>query len=141
MAAPATSPDQWLRHADRLLREPALLSDGLWPRTCVWIIRLALEHALDEYWAQHFPEVGTARRRSQLIVLTCTVNADVGRRCSYLWHTLSNAAHHHAYELAPTATELRSWHAEATTLIASRETWSEFRPRHSPEPDPEPRGR
>jgi hypothetical protein len=32
------------------------------------------------------------------------------------WLGLSRAAHHHAYELAPTAAELRRWHANVTQL-------------------------
>jgi hypothetical protein len=31
---------------------------------------------------------------------------------------LPGAAHHHAYELAPTAAELRTWHSEVTQLAA-----------------------
>jgi hypothetical protein len=63
------------------------------------------------------PEVAEANRRAQLLVLTRTVDAEVGHRCSELWHTLSTAAHHHAYELAPTASELRAWHSEVTELV------------------------
>jgi hypothetical protein len=33
-----------------------------------------------------------------------------------VWHTLSRAAHHYAYELAPTGRELRTWHGEVFTL-------------------------
>jgi hypothetical protein len=124
----ATPAAAWLHQADRLLREPALLSDGLWPRTCVWLIRLALEHAIDEYWDRHHPEIGRSARRSQLIVLACTVDAEIGRRCAFLWHTLSNAAHHHAYDLAPTAAELRMWHDEASALISSRTPRSDTPP-------------
>lgn len=36
---------------------------------------------------------------------------------SYLWHELSGAGHYHAYELVPTAAELRRWHTEAGDLI------------------------
>jgi L-arabinose isomerase len=32
------------------------------------------------------------------------------------WLGLAGAAHHHAYELAPTAAELRTWHSEVTQL-------------------------
>ena len=32
------------------------------------------------------------------------------------WTGLSRAGHHHAYELAPTAAELRSWHAAVIQL-------------------------
>ena len=32
------------------------------------------------------------------------------------WLGLAGAAHRHAYELAPTAAELRTWHREVTEL-------------------------
>jgi hypothetical protein len=34
------------------------------------------------------------------------------------WLGLAGAAHHHAYELAPTAGELRGWHTGVTELAA-----------------------
>ena len=104
--------------ADRILREPDLVEAGAWPRACTWLIRLALEHALDDYWDAHRAEVRAAPRRAQLLTLTRTVDADLGRQATALWHQLSRAAHHHAYELAPTATELREWHSAITGLTS-----------------------
>jgi hypothetical protein len=103
--------------ADRILKEPALVEDAAWPRACTWLIRLALEHGLDDFWATHNPHVGkVTSRRAQLLALSRTVDADLGRRGTDLWHALSRAAHHHAYELAPTGPELRTWHGEVLTL-------------------------
>ncbi|MFC4950720.1 hypothetical protein [Pseudonocardia sp. GCM10023141] len=96
--------------ADQLLHNPDLIEDGAWPRACTWLIRLALEHALDDYWERRRPDVAAASRRAQLLTLTRTVDRDLGQSCTNLWHTLSRAAHHHAYELSPTSTELRGWH-------------------------------
>jgi hypothetical protein len=98
--------------ADRLLRDPELVEAGAWPRACTWLIRLALEHALDDYWTQHEPEIRNVSRRAQLLTLSRTVDPDLGRLGTELWHVLSRAAHHHPYELAPTGDELRSWHRE-----------------------------
>jgi hypothetical protein len=56
-------------------------------------------------------------RRAQLLALTRTVDADIGHRGTELWHTLSRAAHHHAYELSPTGTELRSWHRAVRDVV------------------------
>ena len=96
--------------ADRILHEPDLVEAGAWPRACTWLIRLALEHALDDYWEIRRPDVGRANRRAQLLTMARTVDPDLGRHATELWHQLSRAAHHHAYELAPTASELREWH-------------------------------
>ncbi|MDT7618358.1 MAG: hypothetical protein QOF00_5805 [Pseudonocardiales bacterium] len=103
--------------ADRILRAPDLVEAGTWPRACTWLIRLALEHAVDDYWTTHRPEVGTASRRAQLLALTRTVDPELGRRGTELWHQLSRAAHHHAYELAPTAAELREWHTAVLGVV------------------------
>lgn len=111
MSAPlAVEPKRRLVVADQLLRNPGLIEDGAWPRACTWLIRLALEHAVDDYWQRHRPEVVAVSRRAQLLALTRTVDPDLGQRCTQLWHTLSRAAHHHAYELSPTSPELRGWH-------------------------------
>lgn len=42
---------------------------------------------------------------------------ELGPAAAELWSRLSSAAHHHAYELAPTADELRAWHGEATHVV------------------------
>lgn len=106
--------------ADRVLAEPELVEDGAWPRVCTWLIRLALEHGLDDFWAFQNPAMAeVTSRRAQLLTLTRTVDADLGSRATELWHTLSRAAHHHAYELAPTGPELRSWHTDVTRLVSA----------------------
>lgn len=102
---------------DRILLEPDLVAAGAWPRTCTWLIRLALEHALDDFWTARRAEVATANRRAQLLALTRCVDGQVGRQATELWHVLSRAAHHHAYELAPTAAELRSWHGGVRDVV------------------------
>lgn len=110
--------------ADRILAEPELVEGGAWPRACTWLIRLAFEHGLDDFWAAHNPAVGTLRnRRAQLLLLTRTIDAGLGHRSTALWHALSRAAHHHAYELAPTGIELRSWHTEVLELTDDLDRW------------------
>ncbi|GAA4682371.1 hypothetical protein GCM10023215_15450 [Pseudonocardia yuanmonensis] len=105
--------------ADRILKEPELVEHGAWPRTCTWLIRLAFEHGLDDFWATHDPAIAEVTRRAQLLTLTRTIDQDLGSRATELWHTLSRAAHHHAYELAPTGPELRSWHHDVHTLVTT----------------------
>lgn len=108
--------------ADRILKQPDLVEDGAWPRTCTWLIRLALEHGLDHFWAAHNPDIEKVKsRRAQLLALSRIVDADLGRRGTELWHALSRAAHHHAYELAPTGAELRTWHSEVLDLTRDLE--------------------
>lgn len=107
--------------AEALLRDPTLIEDGVWPRACTWLTRLALEHAIDDHWGTHRPEIAEASRRAQLLVLRHTVDAEIGRQATELWHTLSRAAHHHAYELAPTVGELRRWHRGVVGVVRALE--------------------
>jgi hypothetical protein len=84
----------------------------------VWLIRLALENELDHLWARHCPAVTGCTRRSQLLALGVVVDVQTQYLVTELWTALSRAAHHHHYEFAPTAAELRSW------LIEARALWS-----------------
>ncbi|WP_088948742.1 hypothetical protein [Micromonospora zamorensis] len=47
--------------------------------------------------------------------------AETARRVAFAWATLSAATHHHCYELAPTAAELRRLHTEVSTLLEQLE--------------------
>ncbi|GAA1256242.1 hypothetical protein GCM10009609_19240 [Pseudonocardia aurantiaca] len=91
---------------------------GTWPRWAVWLIRLAVEHELDALWARRSPEVVGCSRRAQLLALGVVLDSETQHRVAELWNTLSRAAHHHHYELAPTAAELRGWLDEARLLCA-----------------------
>jgi hypothetical protein len=111
------TPQQLLHEADQLLTTPTADARGRWPRACAWLIRLSLEKALDQYWARTLPEAAKCPMRPQLLLLPSYAGASIGERARDAWTGLSRAAHHHAYELAPTAAELRSWHAAVTQLI------------------------
>lgn len=104
-----------LDYAGRLLTEHTG-NAGLWPRCSTWLLRLALEHAISAFWLVRQPELLECNMRAQLLALHRFIDQDTAHRTSALWHTLSYAAHHHDYELAPTVTELRNWHQEATHL-------------------------
>ena len=110
------APVRRLAVADRLLQDPDLVATAVGPRACAWLIRLAVEHAVDGYWSRTRPELTATSRRTQFIVLRHR-EPDTGPAAEELWSRLSRAAHHHAYELAPTAAELRTWHAEAVRVV------------------------
>lgn len=116
---PAVDAGARLAVADRLLRDPEVVEHAVWPRACTWLIRIAVEHAVDGYWARTEPAVGRSRNRTAQFVVLRHREPDTGQRAWELWSRLSRAAHHHAYELAPTADELRSWHREAERLVAA----------------------
>lgn len=102
--------------SDRLLREVVPGTRGVWPRVVAFAVRAALELEIDAFWARVEPEVAGAPMRSKLLLLEAYADRAVAQTASELWHELSRATHHHAYELAPTAHELRAWYAAVVEL-------------------------
>jgi hypothetical protein len=115
-----TTADMYLSAADKLLTQLVPGTRGTWPRACAWLIRLALETELTAFWAaSRQPEIGACRsRRAQLLLLPRYSTRELGRRASHAWGALSRASHHHSYELALTAAELRHLRDEVVALIA-----------------------
>ncbi len=119
--------DELLVTADRLLREVVPRTRGLWPRTVAMIVRAALELDLDDFWRRVQPEAVAASRRSQLLLLPTYVDRQIARTAADAWYDLSRATHHHAYELAPTAHELRGWLRAAEEVRAGLGSGAERR--------------
>lgn len=111
-----------LAQADRLLATVVPGTEGRWPRSCAWLIRLALEQTLDTYWARVLPEAAECGMRPQLLLLPAYAGSANAARAREAWIGLARATHHHAYELAPTAAELRGWHRAVAQLHADLES-------------------
>lgn len=112
------SPGELLDAADGLLTGRISETQGLWPRPVAFLIRLALERAVEELLDHEEPTLRAVRaHRAKLLCLPRYADATVAARIAYLWHALSNATHYRAYELAPTAAELRRWHSEVADII------------------------
>ena len=98
-----------LVQADDLLRGAiAVPSESL--RGACWLGRAALEEAIRRQLENSGHPVGTASMRSMLACLesaTGPSTAQLARDAKYAWIGLSQASHHHAYELAPTVAEVR----------------------------------
>jgi hypothetical protein len=130
MSEPVTTvtPEELLESADLLLTSPVPDLGSLWPRACALVIRLALEQSLDRYWAAVLPEAAECGMRQQLLLLPLYAGAgddidddfdgepDASTLAREAWRGLARAAHHHVYELAPTAEELRRWHTAVSRL-------------------------
>jgi hypothetical protein len=134
--APPVTPEELLDAADQLLTSPVPGLGNLWPRACALLIRLALELTLDRYWARTLPEAAACGMRAQLLLLPLyaggaagpvPVDAAPARDAVSLareaWLGLAGAAHHHVYELAPNAAELRGWHTAVSRLAAMLATY------------------
>jgi len=103
------SPSELLRAADNLLSEASEASAGRWPRAVAILCRQALEGSLYDFWRGKAPGVESASERAQLLCVRSYVSAELAARAEHTWTALSRACHHHAYELAPTASELAGW--------------------------------
>ena len=57
-----------------------------------------------------------ASTRSQLLALPQVTDPETAAIVRTTWYGLCRAVHHHAYEVAPTAAELRGWHSAVTQL-------------------------
>ena len=101
-------------------QSPALI--GIWPRAAAILARQALEGALDQLWSRIAPGVENASVRAQLVCLAEYIDTRLASRIRYAWHGLSDACHHHAYELPPTLSELEGWLRDVETLIAEVES-------------------
>jgi len=119
------TPAELLAEADRLLTSVVPGTRGRWPRACAWLTRLALEQALDEYWSRTLPEAVNCGVRPQLLMLPQYAGSSTAAQAAEAWFGLARATHHHAYDLAPTAAELRHWHALVRAVVTRLTTAGE----------------
>jgi hypothetical protein len=90
-------------------------------RIAAFLIRQALEGEVSAHCARLVGCIDhPVRMRSRLLVLHALDESGVVGRIEYAWTALSRACHHHAYELAPTASELRYLHSLVTGLAEAR---------------------
>ena len=62
---------------------------------------------LDTLLEQHAHGLSQASTRVKLLCLRDVIDVDIAREVSLTWVSLSQACHHHPYDRAPTAGELR----------------------------------
>jgi hypothetical protein len=60
--------------------------------------------------------------RPQLMMLHRYAGASTAAQAAEAWYGLARATHHHAYDLAPTAAELRRWHDLVRAVMAELTT-------------------
>jgi hypothetical protein len=107
-----------LRMAHGLLNRADPATAGLWPRASALLARQALEATLLRLWEVRTLDLQGCSIRAQLICLrTYLDDRDLASRAGLAWSALSGACHHHPYELAPTAEELRGWFSVVEELV------------------------
>ena len=102
-------PNELADAAEQVLVDPNDALFGCWARASALLARQSLETAMDDLWRKRSPIVRQCSTTAQLLVLPSYLrDQEAARDAAYAWSALSRACHHHAYELAPTAAELRS---------------------------------
>ena len=111
-------PERLLQAARGLLRAAGAQARGASSRAASHLTRQALELGLDRFWLQKEPKLAQASQRSQFICLPQYVSEKVvARRAWWTWCALSEACHHHVYELAPTGAEVERWIGDTEALL------------------------
>ncbi|HSD28792.1 MAG TPA: hypothetical protein VLL75_15940 [Vicinamibacteria bacterium] len=111
-------PADALRLAAGLLERADPDTAGLWPRASALLANRALEATVHRLWERRGLELDACSMRIQLICLRIYLgDPDLAARAGHAWSALSRACHHHPYELAPTAAELRGWLSVVEELI------------------------
>ena len=114
------SPNQFLEAARHLVSHSDTGSQGIWPRAAAHLCRQALEIGLQNFWKKYLPGLENMPLRVQLICLpTYMKDKKLARAIAYTWAALSNACHHHVYELASTASELQMWIETAEAMLTA----------------------
>ena len=104
------TPADLLETARELLSRTDTKAKGIWPRAAALLCRQALETSLERFWKTRLPGMESVTMRAQLTCLvTYMDDAELAGRAAYTWTALSQACHHHTYEIAPTDAELRTW--------------------------------
>jgi hypothetical protein len=111
-------PVEILRLAEELLGRSDPATAGLWPRASSLLALQALEAGLARLWDGNDLDLRGCAMPTQLICLrSYLADSGLAARAGHAWSALHRACHHHAYELAPTAGELRSWLSVVGELV------------------------
>lgn len=105
-----------LASAEALLDGTIRLAAGLHSRAAALLARQALEQALREFWETRAPDVHRCRVRTQIQCLAAFLDPEPVAAAATAWNRLSEACHHHPYDVAPSPAELRAWIGSVRTF-------------------------
>lgn len=113
-----TAPDAaaLLAAAESVLDGGLRVGGGLQSRAAALLARQALEQALVEFWLRRSPGVQRCRTRTQIQCLSAYLDAEPVAAAATAWSRLSETCHHHPYDVAPSAAELKAWVGSVRTF-------------------------
>lgn len=114
------TPTELLAAAQRLLDRPDSRTAAIWSRAAALLARQALEQGLDDYWRSKGLRLDTLGTKPQLICLEAYLaDREVAASTNDAWSNLTQACHHHPYELSAGRDELRTWLEAVARTLAS----------------------
>ncbi|MFC5262518.1 hypothetical protein ACFPJ1_10430 [Kribbella qitaiheensis] len=107
-----------LQRAEEILDEKKSTPQRRPTQIAAFLIRQALEEAVAGHCERLITRLDhPVTMRSRLTVLHLFDQTGAAETAEYTWNALSRACHHHAYELAPTASELQHLLALVRQLV------------------------
>lgn len=101
-------------------RKMSEIERGTWTRTSAHLARQALERAVAREIMQFGAIPENISFEAQFLALEGTpVDVELAREAAWTWAALSQACHHHAYELPPTQGELTRWIESAGRFVGA----------------------
>lgn len=108
----------FLNHAEAILNGTVRLPPSIATRAAALLARRTLEDITRALCRSGGANSDRATMRAQLVVVRVLHGHQVADKATIAWMGLSNACHHHAYELTPTVNEVRHWLTLVTDLSA-----------------------
>ncbi|MFC4607089.1 hypothetical protein ACFO9E_04535 [Streptomyces maoxianensis] len=118
MSAPATSVEDLLLTADRLLADDLAGATAAGRhRGASLALRTALEICIDRVLDAAVPGLSRTTGRAKLLCLRCYTAAETARRAKAVWSHLCLGCHYHQYEIGPTHDQVHAWRVEVGELV------------------------
>ncbi|HVM09170.1 MAG TPA: hypothetical protein VM345_11945 [Acidimicrobiales bacterium] len=114
------APTQSLSWAEQLLATPEAATP-VGRRAIAVLVRQALESAIRRYWETREPDMVRASGRAKFVALRMRSDPAVAAEAHQVWAALSDATHHHPYELTPPLESVAHWTARTRALVAAIE--------------------
>ncbi|WP_157970467.1 hypothetical protein [Nakamurella deserti] len=106
-----------LEHAASVLEGTVVIPGVRVSRAAAFLARQAVEEIIEDECSYLSPDLRHASTRSRLIILSQLADPDRARLMLRAWSGLSEACHHHAYQLQPTTSEVRTLTALVAALV------------------------
>jgi hypothetical protein len=123
------TPTDLLAAARRLLDRPDAKTAAIWPRAAALLARQALEQGLDQFWRGKGLRLDGLATKPQLICLPAYLaDRDLAAKANAAWSNLTQACHHHPYELGVSGEEVKAWLEAVAEVVAAAGTKGARRP-------------